>query len=384
MIEFNVKTEHAGEIRIVLLRRHAGGNFSYRFWAHGRKYMESCRSPVEREARAKARDAAYKASRPRGPDGALSATIDTYLSDRWPEEPEEVRKNNRTFLNQFSRLNLFKKNLENTNIGLLSAAEMTSLIQSYFDERTRNGKSGRTVITDRSILSQFCRWLIKNKRAHWEHNPALALSIDLPPVKDPEPTPIPDPELQRFLPLARKNDVWPIVVLCLGAGLRPAEAVRLTWRDVDLTERIARVINKKGKKPKTRTPELNDWVIAELDRIKGKPEDPIFPYSPSTAFDFVAALRKAAFPKKKGKPKYPDLQPSIVTLQNMRQTACTRAILGNMKLVDYVQQFGHNLSTAERHYLKWGRRQQRLESLKVLDFSSLLSKTGTKTGTTIS
>jgi hypothetical protein len=68
-----------------------------------------------------------------------------------------------------------------------------------------------------------------------------------------------------------------------------------------------------------------------------------------------------------------------VTLQAMRQTACTTAIEKGMPLLDYTQIFGHSLVTAQRHYIKFGRSSARHEAMKATDFSGMEKQSVTPT-----
>ncbi len=358
---FKVKTI-GKDIRVSLFWR--GDAIYYRFWWRGKEYRESTKKSTEREAREVARKEADKVSGGFTPsDYALSKAIEDYKASRWPEDK---RKGNRSYQDAKSRLAKFLAFAKDIDLGALADKEVTDLAQRFFDHRAKK-QTGRTVVNDKQILSQFFKWFIRSTGNGWLVNPALCLTITLPPTEDKEPEPLDQSAIEALLPPAQKSNVWPIILLCLGCGLRPAEATRLEWSDVDFDRSIVKVINKKGKRRRPRHPDMNSWVSQELKAIKETSKtDSLFPFNHFTAFDMMADLCK--------------LTAVSASLQRLRQTACTRAIEGGMELSDYVLQFGHSLAVAEKHYLKYGKKDRRMKALEALNFSN----TGPKTSPPIS
>ncbi len=86
-----------------------------------------------------------------------------------------------------------------------------------------------------------------------------------------------------FAAQAEKDGLAHLAALCLfmfGAAARSGEACRMTWADVDLTARTARLAGSKPK-PWTRTAHLPPPVVAALANIRGKrcPDELVFGYA---------------------------------------------------------------------------------------------------------
>jgi hypothetical protein len=87
----------------------------------------------------------------------------------------------------------------------------------------------------------------------------------------------------------------------------------------------------------------------------------VFSHNSFTAFDMMADARTAA------------KLTMTVSLQALRQTACSRLIEGGMPLKDYVLYTGHSLAVAEKHYLKYGEKSR--ESRRSVANASLSFRT---------
>ncbi len=92
--------------------------------------------------------------------------------------------------------------------------------------------SGRYVAMQRNVLDQAYRWAQRNRLLTWnpaqlstcpaqlDHKPGVALTAE---------------EAQRLLEAAQGNGLYALWAVMLGVGLRPGEAIALTWPCVDLT-----------------------------------------------------------------------------------------------------------------------------------------------------
>lgn len=310
-----------------------------------------------------------------GPGITIAAAVLQYLdlnpdsAGRWRGKD---KKGNRSYQDAKSRLAAFQEHCgDGLQLATMDADTMTSLLQKYIEKRTSKGIAGRTLVNDRLIMHWFFKWLVRNRRVQWRHNPAATISLDMPTLEEKEPTPLSQEHLDKLLPAVKKTDLWPVVVLCLSCAARPAEACRVTWFDVNLDKGSVRLLNKKGKKKRERIPELNTWAVAELTewRESHKKDSQLFPRNYFSAFDIMFDVRTALG------------LPDTVTLQALRQTACTRLIEGGMQLKDYVLFTGHSLAVAERHYLKYGeksREARRSVANSALDFTAPGSETTVK------
>ncbi len=125
-----------------------------------------------------------------------------------------------------------------TNVGNLRVTDvLPEHIEKYLaqQEVTANTKDGYC-----RAISSFFTWCMKGKR-HWcVNNPCYAVEIEgLTSDDDREPVVLPVSECEALLRAAEnfeKGHLVPYVALCLFGGLRPFEAARLTWDQVNLTD----------------------------------------------------------------------------------------------------------------------------------------------------
>jgi integrase len=106
-------------------------------------------------------------------------------------------------------------------------------------------------------------------------NPTLAVSP--PPAPRSEVQILDADQIRRLLAETRDRELYPLIAFLLGTGARRAEALALTWRDVDLERGIATIKaslehlrgdEMRRKEPKTkagrRAVTLSPWLVAEL------------------------------------------------------------------------------------------------------------------------
>lgn len=411
-MRLTVPTVH-GDIVVYLRRRKALASdkkaveaLYYDFYVKGKRYRGSTEtrnlSVAHEVAQGRVEDAVLNESKKSGAGLTLEGAIDMYLdtapesSGRWQGANVE---GDRTYQDAKSRLEAFEKKItkwKDVPLAALSVDEAIRMLQYHIDQRKADSMSGRTLVNDRLVISRFFKWVVGRKQithVTWKMNPAASkISLEMPAVTDKDPDPVRDEILPEVLELAKKREVWPVVVMCLGCGARPAEASRVTWQDVDFSKQVVRLLNKKGKKKRYRDAVMNNWVVDELRawrRTYPETERP-FQRGYFTAFDMIADVR-AEMVRTRKKAKADPLASSVlqtVTLQSLRQSACTRAIEGGMVLTDYVQQFGHSLNVAQRHYIKYSHaaKEQRRKAMDATDFTKTLHaarKTVTETVTAI-
>jgi len=380
-------------VRVVLYRRRLHLPFYARWWYAGRQHHASTGHQVLTTAKAAARrlveDAAQRATAAAagaGPAANLSATaadlVEAYLADRWPGAPagnlslRDARVRLRNFAGIVGAAGAPPADRVPAAVPPLLAtrAEMSARIQAHLDARRSAGKGPRTLINDRLVLSRWCRWLLQSRGARWESNPAAACYLNLPraPVRAGEA--LTDADVAALLAAARGHPLWPVIVLCLGVGLRPREAVRVNRADVTGDPPRLRVTGK-GRE---RVIVVPPWAARELRAVLAKPKraapagcaatrnvatrytacsDPqtantgardalasatrLYPWGPDRAFASFRALRRVA------------RLPLNVSLQALRRTAARRAAPA-LSPAQYAQHFGHSLAVASRHYLGWG------------------------------
>ena len=124
------------------------------------------------------------------------------------------------------------------------------------------GLSPRTSTNRRARLNRFFGWLLK--QGHITVNPVE--NVETPRNETPRPDVLTPQEARRLMQAAAElaDGKWAAyTALCLFCGLRPeAEAERLDWRDVSLSERT--VVIGSGKLRQRRVVEVPENAIAWL------------------------------------------------------------------------------------------------------------------------
>ena len=123
-------------------------------------------------------------------------------------------------------------------------------------------------------ISSFFTWCMKGKR-HWcINNPCYAVEIEgRTGADDREPVVLPVDECERLLRAAEASGggkMVPYVALCMFGGLRPFEAARLTWEQVNLGDREIRLKGQQTKTGKGRIVVICPTLKAWLSRYKGQ------------------------------------------------------------------------------------------------------------------
>lgn len=125
-------------------------------------------------------------------------------------------------------------------------------------------------------LSSVFSWCMKGKR-HWAiNNPCYAVEIKgLMSDDDREPVVLAVKECEALLRAAEKFEqgrLVPYLVLCLFGGLRPFEAARLTWDQVNLVDGEIRLKASQTKTGKGRIVEMHPTLMAWLTCYQGRDE----------------------------------------------------------------------------------------------------------------
>lgn len=350
-IKFRVESDTGRKVRVTLLRRKTGGPFWYRFHA-GKLIFRSSHRMDERGARAVATAAALDAIREKPKGGEpllLPAAVAAYLDGRWTAE---TTAGNRTYQDHKSRLQKLAAEAALFDVSVSTVEQMQEVIQRYLTQRTRAGVSARTIKNDQLVISRFCSWLRKSGLVAWRDNPAAKTGLDIATPDDVSLPALPESEIAELIKRARRSPVWPVVLLCLGCGLRPVEASRVEWSHIDTAAGTLRVFGKK----RWRTINLGTWAKREIEALP-RSDGLLFPFNTFSAFDMLARVRDES----------PPLSASV-TLQACRRTAARRAA-PVMSPIHYATHFGHSLAVAHRHYLGFGL-QADAAALESLNFGS--------------
>jgi len=198
----------------------------------------------------------------------------------------------------------------------------------------------------RKRLSSFFAWCMKGKR-HWcVNNPCYAVEIEgLTSDDDREPVVLPVKECKVLLRAAEKFEngrLVPYVALCLFGGLRPAEAARLTWDQVNLADRELRLTGAQTKTGKGRMVSICPTLKLWLERYQDRGEIYRAPYEGE-----LRELRERIGygPKTEAKPHLKPWVPDV-----LRHTAISHYFRQTGSYGRTAEQFGNSESIIKKHY----------------------------------
>ncbi len=352
---FNVQLD-SSRIRVVLMRRQAGGPLYARFWVKNRQYLKCTDRHEDEGAREEARKLVEECAAEDRETLSIEKAIADCLLDRWPrleakaraEEKKEEwggelsdddkRKHSHWSV---SRLQLAKFREfcgKDTNIRSLSFESATQLVQQFIDARTEKDASPQTIIDEQRIVSRFFAWLIKKRketRISWVANPAFKQFLEVPKVNRVPKKPVSQDQLKTLIEKAKATDVWPAVLLCLQTGLRPIGTTRIRWSDVDFDTGKITVTEKN----RTRNVPLSKWVLSELAawRLSHAGEYLVNCHK-NTLHDTVKRIRE----RNKLAPE--------VTLQGCRRTFISMCLDKGLASELVASIAGNSVAVIEKHY----------------------------------
>ena len=210
---------------------------------------------------------------------------------------------------------------------------------------------------DRRAVSRFFSWCIERERRWIAMNPCREVKVEKPEASAPAILAL--DECAALLKAAQKHKrgaLAPYVALCLFGGIRPFEASRLTWQQINLDDGEIRLEGNQTKTGTTRTITVCPTLKAWLKEYKGKP---IFPQNWRRDFDTIK--RAAGY----GKPteKHPKLK--AWPLDVMRHTAISHYFRETGSYGRTAEQFGNSESIIKKHY------QSRVSSAETKQFYAL-------------
>jgi integrase len=241
------------------------------------------------------------------------------------------------------RVNTFANSVANATLSDITL----EFVEGYLTQ-TRAGVSAITRDNDRRALSRFFSWCIERPRRWLVMNPARretrARRPEMPP---PAVLSIEDcKNLLRVAEAHKEGLLAPYTAVCVFAGIRPDEAKRLTWQQVNLTDKEIRL---EANQTKTKTPRvvkiqptLAKWLTAYKDK----------PFNPAnwrrefdavkTAAGFTGRIDPEAEADKKNGKTFPH--------DVMRHTAISHFFrdCGSYGLT--AEQFGNSEAIIKKHY----------------------------------
>jgi integrase len=255
----------------------------------------------------------------------------------WMEGTTELRPE--TKLNLRRRVTNFVRGVGNKRV----IDVVPEHIEHYL--ATRN-VSPITKDAERRAVSSFFVWCMKGKR-HWAiNNPCYAVEIEgVAGNGDHEPVVMPVDECEKLLRAAEGFEggkLVPYLALCMFGGLRPFEAARLSWEQVNLTDGEIRLKAAQTKTGVGRTVQVCPTLRAWLRRYKGSEEifRPVFSVKLSELRSSIGYGERTD--------ENPDLKPWVPDV--LRHTAISHYFRASGSYGRTAEQFGNSESIIKKHY----------------------------------
>jgi len=254
----------------------------------------------------------------------------------WLLTTEEMRDHSKRNLR--IRIDMFANGVSNIILSTITP----EFLEAYLDKRN---VSGATKDNDRRAVSRFFAWCIERPRRWMTTNPARDVKVER--GEKPPPSILTVDQCKKLLHAAEtfnKGRLAPYVAVCLFAGLRPSEAGRLQWEQVNLKDGEIRLEANQTKTGCPRVVTINPTLKAWLEKYSGKE---FYPANWRKHFDEVK--KRAGFgtpdetdPKRKKLVPWPD--------DVMRHTAISHYFRNSGSYGLTAEQFGNSEAIIKKHY----------------------------------
>jgi integrase len=187
-------------------------------------------------------------------------------------------------------------------------------------------------------ISRFFAWCIERPRRWAIANPCNEISIDLGERHPPGILTL--KQCEDLLQASEREGVVPYTAVCMFGGLRPFEAARLTWDNVNLEDKEIRLDPIQTKTKKGRVMAICPTLLAWLKAYK---ETPFYPTNCRAKFEAVKTA--AGF----GNPKV-DPTRTKWTVDVLRHTAISHYFRLTGSYGQTAEQFGNSEAIIKAHY----------------------------------
>jgi len=236
----------------------------------------------------------------------------------------------------------------------IRVSELTpEVIESFLD----GIKTPRTRINYKFGISRFMSWCVERPRRWTDKNPCAAIKIRIGDVEPPQILTVEQCEkLVRAAEKFKGGRLVPYLALTMFGGLRPFEARRMKWEQINFDDGELRIEAVQSKIKRSRTFKMDDTTAAWLRAYKGRD---FFP--DNFVNDWPVMLRLAGFGKAKS-----GLRPW--TKDVLRHTCISHFFrkVGSYGLA--AERFGNSEGVIKRHY------QGRVNSEDTKKFYALMPK----------
>jgi integrase len=228
-------------------------------------------------------------------------------------------------------INTFKK----SEIAKYSVAAITGqLIAKWRDERVKE-VSDSSVSRELTLLSHVFTVAIKEWGFALNHNPVGL--VRKPSSNPPRNRVLADQQRQSLITACKqcKNPwIYPVVVFAMETAARRGEILNLTWKDVDLQRRTAKVNGKTGY----RTIPLSPTCISTLKALPRSIGGKVFPVTIETL--------KQAYPRAVARAGIEDF-----TFHDLRHDALTRLAKLGLNILELRAISGHTTANMLQRYV---------------------------------
>jgi len=248
------------------------------------------------------------------------------------------------------RVEVFGNSVRNLRVNDVTL-EVVENFLNKLRSREANPVTAVTCDNYRRDISRFFAWCIERPRRWTATNPCKEIRIERGEKAPPAILTV--AQCKDLLDAAAKRKLGAYVAVCLFGGLRPFEAARLTWDNVNVHDREIRLEGTQTKTGRPRVVAICDTLFAWLKANKGQP------FYPSGWHKQFRAVKKAAkiF-------KWP--------VDVMRHTAVSHYFRKTGSYGQTAEQFGNSEAIIKKHY------QGRVSSDDTKKFYALRPKKGTK------
>ncbi len=252
----------------------------------------------------------------------LDEAVDQFFA--WLDCPEglgELRAASRKTLKV--RVNVFRNSVGNVVVSHLT----TEIIEHYLERRKVVLKSAEI-----SCMSRFFSWCIQRPRRWLASNPCR--EIRLPRTEHTAPAILTVDQCEKLLRAAeafKTGKLVPYLAVTMFAGLRPTEAKRLTWAQINLEDGELRLEGRQTKTGRPRVVTIHPTLKAWLKAYQGTPFAP-----PGLEHAFRAQRRASGFTK---------WVPYV-----LRHSAISYSFRQSGSYGLTAEQFGNSASIIKQHY----------------------------------
>lgn len=176
------------------------------------------------------------------------------------------------------RVNIFRNSVPNERVSDMTPDD----IWAFVDSRK---SSAVTKDSDRRVVSRFFSWCMERPRRWVNSNPCHGVKIKQDQKSPPSILSLAECKAILSAAEAHKGGMLaPYAAVCLFGGMRPTEAARLDWQQVNLNDREILLGQHQTKTKKSRVVKICSTLAAWLKAYKGKP---FYPANWRKEFDAV-------------------------------------------------------------------------------------------------